>query len=90
MAPKGIRSWHASPYHYCARCNDRTHLSQMTWQRGLLLCNRKCYDTGVNPLIGERELAIIRAFEVPTQELEPDPKLVSPEVGSSGDDFINF
>ncbi len=86
---RGPRSWHKSPYHLCARCDDRTHISEMTWQRGLLLCPT-CVDYGINPLIGQRELDIIRAFEVPTKEMEPDPKLTDPDVGTSGEDFIAF
>lgn len=89
IPPRGIRSWHQSPYHLCARCDDRTHLSVMTWQRGLLLCPT-CVDTGVNPLVGQRELDIIRAFETPTHEMEPSPKLTSPDPGISGDDLITF
>lgn len=89
IPPKGPRSWHKSPYHYCSRCNDRTHLSDMQWQRGLLLCPT-CVDKGVNPLVGQRELDIIRQFEVPTHEMEPDPKLTDPNASLSGDDIINF
>lgn len=52
----------------------------MNWQRGLLLCvntPENCYDTGNDgyPLTGQREMAIAAAFEQPTQELMPDPKL---------------
>ena len=35
-------------------------------------------------------MTIIRAFETPTHELEPDPKLTDPDVGTRGEDFINF
>lgn len=87
--PKGIRSWHYGPYHYCGRCDDRTHISEMTWQRGVLLCPI-CVDYGEYPLIGERQVAIEKAFEVPSRELEPDPKLTDPNINTTGDDLISF
>ena len=80
MAFKGRRSYLQGPYHFCSRCGTRYHISQLEWQRGLLLCKdtaENCYDTGNDgyPLIGEREMAIAAVFEIPTQELMPDPKL---------------
>ena len=90
MAPRGHRSWHESPWHECSRCGVDYKLSEMAWQRGLLLCLKNCYDYGVNPLVGERELDIVRAFETPTHELEPSPKLTDPDVGTAGQDFIDF
>ena len=91
MAPRGYRSWHSGPYHYCGRCGERRHLAEMTWQRGVLVCkSSNCIDYGVDALVGEREVAIIKAFEVPTHELEPDPKLTDPGIETSGDDLISF
>jgi hypothetical protein len=89
---KGSRSYLQGPYHFCARCGSRVHISEMQWQRGLLLCTKwGCVDTGTYPLTGEREAAIAHALEVPTQELMPDPKLISPqESGSSLEDDITF
>jgi len=91
-AYKGKRSFLQGPYHYCARCGTRVHISEMQWQRGLLLCKTKdCVDTGELPLIGQREAAIAHALEVPTEELMPDPKLTQPaESGASVDDDISF
>ena len=57
----------------------------MQWQRGLLLCP-DCYDYGNDgfPLTGQREAAITAVFEVPTEELMPDPKLTeSSEISNS-------
>lgn len=63
----------------------------MEWQRGVLVCQESnCIDHGILPLIGERELAIFKAFEIPTKELEPDPKLMNPDLQTSGDDLISF
>lgn len=95
MAPKGKRSFHDEPWHFCSRCGTRYHLSQLEWQRGLLLCRgtpENCYDTGNDgyPLIGQREMAITAVFEVPTQELMPWPKLTDPNEieGSMEEDLI--
>lgn len=85
IAWKGPRSYLQGPWHYCARCLWKTHISDMIWQRGLLLCP-DCYDYGNDgvPLIGQREAMIQAVFEVPTMELEPDPKLTeSSEISSS-------
>lgn len=90
MAPRGKRSFHQGPWHQCSRCGNTYHLADMDWQRGLLLCRANCYDTGTNPLIGQREQQIIRAFETPTHELEPDPKLTNPDIGVAGGDLIDF
>lgn len=72
----GKRSYLYGPWHYCARCEDQVHISEMQWQRGLLLCH-KCVDTGNDgyPLIGQREAAIASYLENQTNELMPDPKL---------------
>jgi len=91
MAPRGYRSFKAGPYHYCGRCGERRHLSEMDWQRGVLCCkSSNCIDTGVNPLVGQREIDIIKQFEVPSKELEPNPKLVTPDIAVDGDDLISF
>lgn len=91
-AYKGTRSRLENPYHFCARCGSRVHIQDMQWQRGLLLCKKwDCVDTGTYPLIGEREAATALALEIPTQELMPDPKLITPtESGLSGDEDIIF
>jgi hypothetical protein len=91
-AYRGDRSYLQGPYHFCVRCGSRVHISEMQWQRGLLLCKKwDCIDTGTYPLTGQREAAMAHALEVPTQELLPDPKLTSPqESGSSIDDDITF
>lgn len=91
-AYRGDRSYLQGPYHICARCGSRVHVSEMEWQRGLLLCKKwDCVDTGTYPLIGQRDAAIAHALEIPTRELMPDQKLVSPqESGSSIEDDIIF
>lgn len=72
----GVRTFHQSPHHFCARCGTEQLLSNMSWQQGLLLCNKnKCTDT---ELVGAREAAIARALEVDLKELVPDDKLSNP------------
>lgn len=79
MTYKGKRSYLVGPYHNCARCGTRFHISDLEWQRGLLLCQQFCIDKGNDgfPLVGQREMAISQAFENPSQELMPDPKLTN-------------
>lgn len=75
------RSWMESPYHYCARCQRRKHLTEMTWQMGQLVCNEWDLDTMV---IGEREIIMMRVLTSgPQEELRPDRKLTEPNAGNS-------
>lgn len=86
---KGLRSVLTEEYHYCSRCGSRRPISELEWQRGLLLCKRyNCIDA--HPLIGEREAAVAHAIEVPTNELMPNEKLVTPTAGddNTGDEII--
>ena len=90
MAYKGKRSYLVGPWHYCSRCVHKTHISDMTWQRGLLLCP-DCVDYGNDgvPLIGQREQMIAAAFELPSTELQPDPKLTdTSQISSSISDEL--
>lgn len=91
---RGMRNWHKDAYHYCARCGSRVQIKEMIWQRGLLLCKKwDCYDHGNHgfPLTGQREADIALRLEIPTHELQPDEKLITPlESGSNTDDEIYF
>lgn len=90
---RGKRSFLQGPWHFCARCGDKTHIADMAWQHGLLLCLRQCYDTGIYPLIGQREAAIAQKLSNLTfsTELMPDPKLTDPDIeGSVIDDSIIY
>ena len=77
------------PWHYCARCDERTLLDIMQWQRGLLLCPT-CVDVGEHPLIGDREKAISNKLSIPSEELKPHPKLSDPNVINIIDEDISF
>jgi ribosomal protein L37E len=94
VAYRGRRSFHQDSYHYCSRCGSRIKFKDLEWQRGLLVCKTyDCVDTGNkgNPLIGQREQNIAEILDIPTQELEPNEKLIEPfSGGGSSDDDIIF
>ena len=86
---KGPRSVLQVQYHFCSRCGSRRPIQELEWQRGLLLCKKyNCIDK--HPLIGEREVAVAHALEVPTDELKPNPKLTEATGGDTqtGDEII--
>ena len=79
----GHRSKFFGPWHYCARCGSKVHISEMQWQYGILICKKwDCIDYGNDGLylIGQREAAIAHALENISNERElmPDPKLTEP------------
>jgi hypothetical protein len=94
VAYRGHRSFLQGPYHYCARCGSRVHISEMQWQRGLLICKTwDCIDYGNhgNYLLGQREAEIAQVLETPSHELQPNDKLITPlEGGSNTSDDIIF
>jgi hypothetical protein len=66
-------------YYDCMRCGASLPLSEMQWQNGLLVCTTyNCYDTGLTPIVGSRDIAVARQVAIWRHELEPDPKLTSP------------
>ncbi len=93
-AYRGRRTFLVGPWHYCARCGSRVKISEMAWQRGVLVCKTfDCQDYGVAPFIGQREEIITNILDPNAlqQELQPDPKLVSPnDSGTDGNDDIVF
>ena len=93
-AYRGMRNFHKDAYHYCARCGSRVLIGNMVWQRGLVLCKKwDCLDYGNKgmTLIGQRESDIALRLELPTHELQPNEKLITPlESGSNTDDEIFF
>jgi hypothetical protein len=92
----GHRSVMEGPWHFCARCGSRVHISEMQWQFGLLLCKTwDCIDYGNDGLylIGTREAAIAHALENISNERElmPDPKLTEPsEAGTDSETGIIY
>lgn len=80
-----LRSFLRGPWHYCARCDRKTHIDQMTWQRGLLLCNAHCRDKN---LLGVREVKIAHVLTDGKEEYTPVPKLRNPDRVFEEEDFI--
>ena len=83
MSQDGIHAIGNGPYHYCARCDDKCRISDMQWQRGMLLCEI-CYD---DRLIGQREQIIQAVLNDGKPELEPVPKLRDPDLAEPADDI---
>ena len=80
------------PWRYCARCDKKTKIATMKWQRGLLLCTRAsghgkgCYDD--YPLLGQREVAIAQVLNDGKEELVPVQKLRNPDSFEEAEDFV--
>lgn len=63
-------------YATCQRCWRKVPLSEMTWRDGLLVCYLYSdVDRNVN---GAFEMAVANVTSQNRNELEPDPKLVTP------------
>lgn len=84
------RSQRRNVYQFCMRCGFRQPLSQMIWQRGLLVCkNTDCIDRWV---IGAHELFIARALSgiSDTTEAQPVAKLTEPTLAADDEEQIIF
>jgi len=77
-------SYLSGPWHYCVRCDMKTKIADMEWQRGLLLCH-PCVD---KKLLGDREIAIASVLEDGSEELAPVEKLRLPYEYTETEDFI--
>jgi hypothetical protein len=71
----GKHSFLVGAWRYCARCDEKWHIDEQTWQRGLLLCPH-CVD---KRLLGQREVEIARVLGDGKMELAPVPKLREPD-----------
>jgi DNA-directed RNA polymerase subunit RPC12/RpoP len=80
----GKRSFWVGPWHYCSRCDEKTHIGEMNWQRGILLCPT-CTD---RMLLGQREQIIKEVLGDGAVEYRPDPKLSDPDLITSTEDDI--
>jgi hypothetical protein len=87
MSYIGPHTFNQGAWHNCMRCDEKTKLHILQWQRGLLLCPR-CYDTGTFPLEGQREIAIDEVLTDGKYDFQIDPKLQDPIVDT--DDMILF
>jgi hypothetical protein len=73
----GQRTLNMGPWHYCQRCDEKTKIASLTWQKNLLLCET-CVDK--NKIIpGDREIGIAEVLSDGKIELTIDPKLSNPE-----------
>jgi hypothetical protein len=68
------RRRYAPDYHYDSLSGFRVGIADSVWQQGNLRAGRFA-DSGVYPLIGQREAAMAKAVEYATSDLQPDPKL---------------
>jgi len=63
-------------YATCMRCGRKVPLEEMAWNDGLLVCyTYHDVDRNVN---GAFEMAVANITSQDRQELQPDPKLVTP------------
>jgi len=81
----GPHTFNQGPWHNCNRCDVKTKLSILQWQRGLLLCP-DCYDP--YPLEGQREQAIAQVLMDGKVDFEISEKLRDPVVDT--DDMLMF
>jgi len=88
MPQYGIRhTYKEGPWHFCGVCGEKTKLSELQWQRGVLKCSD---DFDSFPLIGEIALAEAQymATIVQDPDLKPDPKLTEPTLDIENNDIF--
>lgn len=73
------------PWRNCSRCDWKTKIADMRWQRGLLLCP-SCFDSW--PLLGQREIGIDRVLSDGKEEMAPVEKLRNPTEMEQPEDFV--
>lgn len=79
------------PWYYCGVCYWKTHIKDMTWQRGVLRCP-SCTERSPDgfPLVGQREVAIEERLQDGRSEREftPVEKLRDPSQFEEAEDFV--
>jgi hypothetical protein len=87
----GIKHTHLTgPWRYCARCDEKTKIAAMKWERGLLLC-RKCQDSNSRRgpgLLGDRDVKIAQVLSDGKEEFAPVEKLRHPDFAEEVEDFL--
>lgn len=84
----GRRALDRGPWRYCARCGRKMLINaELTWQRGLLICNEFCLD---QRLIGDREVMIDQVLSDGKEELAPVPKVRDPDLQEADDDILTI
>lgn len=80
------------PWHYCDRCDRKTKVDTMKWERGLLLCIH-CQDSNATRgpgLLGERDVQIAQVLTdgKSEQEFAPVEKIKNPAFIEEVEDFL--
>ena len=85
----GLRhTWLTGPWHYCDRCDKKTKIADMKWERGLLL-GPECQDTNAIPgLLGERDIKIAQVLTDGAEEFAPVEKLRHPDFEETVEEFL--
>jgi hypothetical protein len=73
------RRQYAPDYHYDSLSGFRVGIADSIWQQGNLRAG-KFADRGIYAILGSRDAAISRAIQYATSDLQPDPKLVEPNM----------
>jgi hypothetical protein len=81
----GPHTFNQGPWRQCMRCEVKTKIAAMEWQRGLLLCPQ-CYDP--YPLEGQREQAIYQVLTDGKVDFDIAEKLKNPVTDT--DDMLIF
>jgi hypothetical protein len=81
----GPHTFNQGAWHNCMRCDIKTKIAAMQWQRGLLLCST-CWDPW--PLEGQREQGIAQVLMDGKVDFDIAEKLKDPVVDT--DDMLLF
>lgn len=74
--------------HYCDRCDKKTKIALMKWERGLLL-GPECQDSNALPgLLGERDVRIAQVLTDGKEEFVPVEKIRHPSFAEEVEDFL--
>lgn len=90
FAQTGLRHTHLTgPWHYCDRCDKKTKIADMKWERGLLL-GPECQDTRNSKLglLGERDVRIAQVLTDGKEEFVPVEKIRHPDFAEDVEDFL--
>ena len=91
FAQTGLRHTHLTgPWRYCARCDSKTKIAIMKWERGLLLCP-KCQDSNATRgpgLLGVRDVKIDMVLADGKEEFVPVEKIRHPDFQEDIEEFL--
>lgn len=91
FAQSGLRhTLFTGPWHYCDRCDKKTKIADMKWERGLLL-GPECQDSNSvrGPgLLGERDIKIAQVLTDGKEEYVPVEKIRHPDFAEEVEDFL--